>query len=583
MAASHDDQQPPELPDAPAPAPAAAPPDPATSGLRARWTWQRFSAAITRRSVLRFGLVIVQRVGVLVVQLALPLGCLAAILHLFPYRGSVDGIPFRVQGTLISQPGISADTTVGRWEFRDVDGLPIGIHLMPEDVDLLQLARATNGDHGIYGDKVRADFTAKVPQIALWLGGEAVLGVALGLALAAGLNMAARYLRGQPRRADELRHRLRQLACAGAVTAIVVGYGWVSYNPNWVRQSRLTGTLAAMQLFPSQLNAYYLQQTKIYDVASAVVGIQAALQGQIEQRNAPQTAFRIMFISDLHLAAVYPLIQRYAAGYDVKLIVNTGDESEFGSRPELTATYQQGIAAITKKIPMIWLAGNHDSPETEAIMRRIPGVIVVGDKVRVPDGSYTVSAGSVQAFGLTIGAVPDPRVYGAVGDYGSDDGAVTDKLERAAVDAALQTTTERFFDIFATHEPVAVDELRKKLPGRIRQTNAGHTHAQNKTRDIQHGSAIDLVEGSAGAGGLDNINRSTPPPPIEFSIESVGTNCQFTKIVRFQIRQPATPPPTAEPAYGDDVTVSTIYFAPQELPAARTCGTAAGIGTVNPA
>jgi predicted MPP superfamily phosphohydrolase len=582
MAASHDDQ-PSGLPDAPTPAPAEAPEVPATSAPPRRWTRQRLGAAFTRRSLVRLGLSSVQRVGVLVIQLALPLGCLAAILHLFPYRGSVDGIPFRVQATLISKPGISADTTVGRWEFRDVDGLPIGVHLMPEDVDLLQLARTTNDDHGSYAERIRADFSAQVPRIAFWLGGEAVGGIGLGLALTAGLNMATRYQRGLPRRADELRHRRRQLAAAVVVTAVVASYGWVSYNPNWVRQSRLTGTLAAMQLVPSQLNAYYLQQTKVYDAASAVVGIQAALQGQIEQRNAPQTAFKIMFISDLHLAAVYPLIQQYAESYDVKLIVNTGDESEFGTKPELTPTYLQEIAAITKKIPMIWLAGNHDSPDTEATMGRVPGVIVVGTKVRRPDGSFAVTANSLHAFGLTIGAVPDPRVYGAAGVYGSEDGAVTDKLERAAIDAALQTTTEQFYDIFATHEPVAAEELRKKLPGRIRQTNAGHTHEQNKTRDVQRGSAIDLVEGSTGAGGLDNINRSTPAPPIEFSIESVGTNCQSTKIVRFQIRQPSMPPPDTEPAYGDDVTVSTIYFAAQPMPAGRTCGTAAGIGTVNPA
>ena len=59
----------------------------------------------------------------------------------------------------------------------------------------------------------------------------------------------------------------------------------------------------------------------------------------------------------------------------------------------------------------------------------IPGVTVLGAKSATADG-YTVSASEVEAFGLTIAGVPDPRVYGASGAYGSNDPPVTDPLER---------------------------------------------------------------------------------------------------------------------------------------------------------
>jgi hypothetical protein len=140
-------------------------------------------------------------------------------------------------------------------------------------------------------------------------------------------------------------------------------------------------------------------------------------------------------------------------------------------------------------------------------------------------------------------------------------------------------------DIFATHEPVAAEELRKVLPGRIRQTVAGHVHRQNDPGDLQHGGAIDLVEGSTGAGGLDNIARGSKRPPIEFSIESVAPDCQFTRIVRFQIlaAQPTAAAAGTEPgAYGDDVTASTIYFRPQDVATGRTCGPEQGLGAVAP-
>jgi hypothetical protein len=134
--------------------------------------------------------------------------------------------------------------------------------------------------------------------------------------------------------------------------------------------------------------------------------------------------------------------------------------------------------------------------------------------------------------------------------------------------------------------------VREALPGRVRQTVSGHVHAQNGSDDIQNGGELDLVEGSTGAGGLDNIVRGTARPPIEFSIESVGANCQFTRVVRFQIAPGDTPAGvTADPAtlnnagpqaYGDNVTASTVYFRPQDVAGDRTCGTEFGIGSEQP-
>ena len=542
----------------------------------------------------------------LALALVLPVAGAALVLQAFPYHATVQGVPFTVQGTVLHRTGLSAETTLGNWEFPHFDGLPVGVHVTPENVDVLALVRAANGDTAQFVDRLRQDFTDQVPDIARWLVVEALLGIGAGLAVAAALDMAVRYLRGRSRRPDELKRR--SLQGAGALVAVVaVGVaGFVTYNPDWVRQSRLTGTLAAAQLFPDQLSQYYRQQSKAFDVLGSVVGLQAALQSQIDQDRTPATALRIMFISDMHLAANYPLVARYAKSYAVDLVVNTGDESEFGTRLELTPSYLDALRALTATTPMLWLAGNHDSPDVVATMRSIPGVTVLGSKTADPDG-YAVTADVVDAYGLTVAGVPDPRVYGAAGAYGADDPKVTDPLERSAVDRAVAavdgggsgdgdaegtgpspesgTGDAPSFDLFATHEPVAADRLRAKLPGRIRQTVAGHVHQQNDPADLQDGAAIDLVEGSTGAGGLDNLVRGSKRPPIEFSIESVAPDCQFTRIVRFQVRadQPAAADAGSEPAaYGDDVTASTIYFRPQQVPGGRTCGTDQGIGPVAP-
>jgi Icc-related predicted phosphoesterase len=508
-----------------------------------------------------------------ILRIGLPMVAIAAVLHSFPYHATVQHVPFRVEGTIVARPGLSAETTFGNWEFPAVDGLPFGVHVTPENVDLLQLARSATPDTAAYAKSLQDGLIAQRPAVVGWLLGEILIGLVIGLGGSAAINMAIGYLRGRPRRPDELMHRTRQFGFALLVTAGVAVFGVVTYNPNWVRQSKLTGTLAAAQLFPNQLSAYYQQQNKAFDVLGSIVGIQAALQDQIDQDQTPDTALRIMHISDMHLAANYPLVAEYAKNYDVKLIVNTGDESEFGTSAELTPEYLAAIRAVTKVTPMLWLAGNHDSPQVENVMRHIPGVTVLGQKTATAKG-YSVSAGIVHAFGLTIAGVPDPRVYGGVGAYGSNDGPVTDPLERSAVDGAVQTirNTKQTVDIFATHEPVAAAELRKQLPDRIRQTNAGHLHEQNKSADVQHGSSIDLVEGSTGAGGLDNIVRGAAAPPIEFSIESVAPDCQFTRVLRFQITSPQPTSETAPQAYGDDVTVSTVYFRPQDVATGRVCG-----------
>jgi len=131
-----------------------------------------------------------------------------------------------------------------------------------------------------------------------------------------------------------------------------------------VKQSRVTGTLAALQLFPGQLSQYYTRQSKVFNVINAIAGIQSQLQQGIDEVDGLPTSYNIMFISDMHLASTYPLVAQYAANFDVKLIINTGDESEFGTAAEMTPAYLAQLRALTEKTPMIWLGGNHDSPVT---------------------------------------------------------------------------------------------------------------------------------------------------------------------------------------------------------------------------
>ena len=118
-------------------------------------------------------------------RIVLPLAGAAAVLHAFPYRATVQGVPFEVEGSLFTRPGLNADTTLGSWEFPHLTGLPVGVTITPQDVDLLKLTKAAGGDRAAFVQALQADFTDLVPKIAAWLVAEVLIGVLLGLGVAA--------------------------------------------------------------------------------------------------------------------------------------------------------------------------------------------------------------------------------------------------------------------------------------------------------------------------------------------------------------------------------------------------------------
>src|SRR5689334_9797407 len=128
-----------------------------------------------------------------VLRLGLPVLGAAGMLRALPYHATVQGVPFEVQGTLFGRAGLSADTTLGSWQFPDVTRLPVGVHVRPENVDVLQLSKAANGDLPGFVERLRTDFAGQVPRIVAWLAGELLAGVLLGLLVAALAEMAVRY------------------------------------------------------------------------------------------------------------------------------------------------------------------------------------------------------------------------------------------------------------------------------------------------------------------------------------------------------------------------------------------------------
>ena len=239
---------------------------------------------------------------------------------------------------------------------------------------------------------------------------------------------------------------------------------------------------------------------------------------------------------------------------------------------------------MTKQIPMIWLAGNHDSPGTVDTMRSIPGVTVLGTKTYHTTG-YQVSAQYVDADGLVVAGVPDPRVYGSSGAYGSDKDSVTDPLERSAVDTAVKGIAKSMqFDIFATHEPVAAKRADARTCP-VRSARRIPVTRTRRTLRVRCSPGPRSIWSKVRPGPAAWMRSAANRPPVEFSIESVAADCQFTKVVRFQLGAAAASATgvtsvAAAASYGQNVTASTIFFKPQSVAPARYCSSASGVGAV---
>ncbi len=202
-------------------------------------------------------------------------------------------------------------------------------------------------------------------------------------------------------------------------------------------------------------------------------------------------------------------------------------------------------------------------------MADIPGVTVLDQEV-------------VAAMGLQIYGVGDPRTYGAPGDAGSDDVEVVTRVQtEAAVSAVENLNRETYFDLLLAHEPIMADAMATTLGPSVRAVGAGHVHNQNDTADLQSGDRdyIRLIEGTTGLGGL----LAQGSTPMEFSILSVGTNCQYTRIIRYALADPALPDLTRGETYGNNSAFDVHYFQPQPIDAERTCSVDDGLGEPVPA
>ena len=368
----------------------------------------------------------------LLVSLLLAVGLAALAVMVLPYRTTVAGVHVVVTGTVQpSKRGLSVSSSLGGVEFRHVVALPLGLHVNPE-VDLRAVRAVTDGPEE-FAERAEADVQSQVPALVLHFALAALGGLLVG-ALAGGLlvdGVASRFARPAPRpkdgsRAVLLADTLLRATSVSLAVLVVVGIVAVSsYQADWLRQYTVTGLLADVAATPDRLAALDARDSKAAQRIGAVLRLQDTLTAPGAAGSVPDTAYSVLFISDVHRRNVYPYLAQYVQDDGVSLIVDTGDETLVGNAAELTPDYVASIAAVTAKTPMLWVKGNHDSAEVAARMATIPGVTVLDGQV-------------VRALGLQVYGTPDPRTYGAAGRRRlATTRTVVTRIETAAAGDAL--------------------------------------------------------------------------------------------------------------------------------------------------
>ena len=283
------------------------------------------------------------------------------------------------------------------------------------------------------------------------------------------------------------------LAAAGSGAAALAIAGAITYatvNERALAEPRFTGLLASaptavgdVRDIVERFDAYRLQLGRLVSNVSELY----AVTSRLPVFPAADDSLRVLHVSDLHLnPAAYEVVGSVVRQFDIDVVVDTGDITDFGSAAEIR--YVDGIALLG--VPYVYVRGNHDSLLIQSAIARQPNALVV-------DGPEVVEAGGVRILGQG-----DPRF--TPDKTTRDDDAPPEVLQLVgrqlleAYDAALVQP-----DLVLTHDPATTQPLVGKVPLVL----AGHSHQRRVT--TTDGTVV-FVQGSTGGAGLRALEGEEP-------------------------------------------------------------------------
>jgi predicted phosphodiesterase len=324
---------------------------------------------------------------------------------------------------------------------------------------------------------------------------RALLGVALlgGLALGSLVALAVRTGDGPRVRWLLGTGALAALLCTIAVALLLPPRGPLTDPEYFAHGADIPQALRAVETVSRSSKAIGEQlDAQLVGLARLVV----APAGLAPAVDAP----RLTLASDLHNnILVLPALRRAADGGPLFM---PGDLTDRGSPLETSATR----AVVHAGRPLVFVAGNHDSPGLERALARA-GAIVLTQRGRLrANGTYGPVV--VRVAGLRVAGYEDPFLrrpgqHTALNPHPA-------VAQQAAFDAWLAPLEDRI-DVVMVHEPalaaLALRRLTAVPPAHPLVFLVGHTHVQDLrvARNL-----VVLNAGTAGGGGTGNLTEHSP-------------------------------------------------------------------------
>lgn len=333
------------------------------------------------------------------------------------------------------------------------------------------------GSDPAFRDKVLADTEARARLAMLRTSVMAILLAGLGsLAVAVLLRKhAAKALIGA-------------FIMGGTLCGILLGWTYTDYDADALRQPRYEGMLESapwiMSILTNSLDGLARLGQGFEVMAENLPRLTRQAQAGAPMSDVGED-LRVMHVSDIHNnKAAFELIAALVQNFAVDVVIDTGDLTDLGTPFE--AAVADNIARL--KVPYVFVAGNHESPEVVARLRRIRNVHVLGDRM-------------VKIKGLRILGTPDPASV-----VMSAEVATGDALQRAGEDLA-----SRWRESVVKPEIVAAHnhKVLEPLFGLVQVVLHGHDHRASLTRI--KGTFVEDA-GTTGAAGFRGLASKQDVP-----------------------------------------------------------------------
>ncbi|BCL16117.1 metallophosphoesterase [Micromonospora sagamiensis] len=303
----------------------------------------------------------------------------------------------------------------------------------------------------------------------------------------------------------------RRTAWAGGLALVVtagsLGIAASTLRPQSIEEPRYEGLLVNAPAIVGDARRIADDYTKYAEQLQRLVGNVSQLYTTVSAlpvyEPAPNTT-RVLHVSDMHLNPTgWQLIRTVVEQFDIDVVIDTGDITDWGSEPE--ANYVASIGLLKK--PYVYIRGNHDSGRTAAAVARQPNAIVL-------DNATTTVAG------LTIAGIGDPRFTpdkSTAPAAGGLDRPTADQV--ITVGEKLATTVRESptpVNIALVHDPASAGPLSGTCPLVL----SGHTHDRQVSKlPPQEGKTPTqlMVQGSTGGAGLRGL-ESDEPTPLSMSV-----------------------------------------------------------------